>query len=126
MRRDATVVVANQSRDTPAKVVFAARLMSKKAATPRLTADPRARVEVGCRRLTVRAEELSVEEAATFWPHVLRVAPDYARYPRRTSRRIPLLRLVRATPTTASGALQVGRASVKERSDSGWLPSVQR
>jgi hypothetical protein len=45
----------------------------------------------------VRAEELSAEAAATFWPHVLRVAPDYARYPRRTNRRIPLLRLMPAT-----------------------------
>ncbi|HEU4898843.1 MAG TPA: nitroreductase/quinone reductase family protein [Actinomycetota bacterium] len=67
-----------------------------------LTADPRARVEVGGRRLAVRAEELSAEEAAAFWPRVLRAAPDYARYPRRTSRRIPLLRLVPATPATAS------------------------
>ena len=67
-----------------------------------LTADPRARVEIGGRRLAVRAEELSAQEAAAFWPRVLQVAPDYARYPRRTSRRIPLLRLVPATPATAS------------------------
>ena len=67
-----------------------------------LTADPRAWVEIGGRRLAVRAEELSAEEAAAFWPRVLRAAPDYARYPRRTSRRIPLLRLVPATPATAS------------------------
>jgi deazaflavin-dependent oxidoreductase (nitroreductase family) len=68
-----------------------------------LSADPRARVEVAGRTLAVRAEELSTQEAAAFWPHVLQVAPDYARYPRRTSRRIPLLRLVPATPATASG-----------------------
>ena len=68
-----------------------------------LTANPRARVEVAGRTLAVRAEELSAEEAAAFWPHVLHAAPDYARYPRRTSRRIPLLRLVPATPATASG-----------------------
>jgi hypothetical protein len=67
-----------------------------------LTADPRAWVEIGGRRLAVRAEELPAEEAAAFWPRVLQVAPDYARYPRRTSRRIPLLRLVPATPATAS------------------------
>jgi deazaflavin-dependent oxidoreductase (nitroreductase family) len=59
-----------------------------------LTADPLARVEVGGRTLRVRAEELSAEEAAAFWPRVLQIAPDYARYPRRTSRRIPLIRLV--------------------------------
>jgi deazaflavin-dependent oxidoreductase (nitroreductase family) len=67
-----------------------------------LTADPRARVEVGGRRLAVRAEELSAEEAAAFWPRVLQAAPDYARYPRRTSRPIPLLRLVPVTPATSS------------------------
>jgi deazaflavin-dependent oxidoreductase (nitroreductase family) len=67
-----------------------------------LTADPRAQVEIEGRRLAVRAEELSAEAAAAFWPRVLRAAPDYARYPRRTSRRIPLLRLVPATPATAS------------------------
>jgi deazaflavin-dependent oxidoreductase (nitroreductase family) len=67
-----------------------------------LTADPRARVDVEGRTLRVRAEELSADEAAAFWPRVLQVAPDYARYPRRTSRRIPLIRLVSVTPTTSS------------------------
>ena len=65
-----------------------------------LTADPSARVEVGGRTLQARAEELSAEEAAAFWPHVLQVAPDYARYLRRTSRRIPLIRLVPIGPGT--------------------------
>lgn len=59
-----------------------------------LTADPRARVEVMDRTLRVCAEELSPAEAAAFWPRVLETAPDYARYPERTSRRIPLLRLL--------------------------------
>ncbi len=59
-----------------------------------LTADPRARVEVMDRTLRVRAEELSVEEAAAFWPCVLQVDPTYASYPKRTSRRIPLIRLI--------------------------------
>jgi deazaflavin-dependent oxidoreductase (nitroreductase family) len=58
-----------------------------------LRADPRARVEVAGRALQVRAEQLRAEEAAAFWPHVLRAAPDYARYPVRTSRRIQLIRL---------------------------------
>lgn len=59
-----------------------------------LTADPRARVEVPGRTIEVHAEELSADEAAAFWPRVLEVAPDYARYPRRASRRIPLIRLI--------------------------------
>jgi deazaflavin-dependent oxidoreductase (nitroreductase family) len=57
-----------------------------------LTADPLVRVEG--RTLQVRAEELSKDEAVAFWSRLLQVAPDYARYPRRTSRRIPLVRLV--------------------------------
>jgi deazaflavin-dependent oxidoreductase (nitroreductase family) len=63
-----------------------------------LTADPVARVEVGDRTLRVRAEELSAEETAAFWPRVLQVAPDYTKYPRRTNRRIPLIRLVPIGP----------------------------
>ncbi|HET7270991.1 MAG TPA: nitroreductase/quinone reductase family protein, partial [Rubrobacter sp.] len=63
-----------------------------------LTADPLARVEVGDRTLQALAEELSAEEAAAFWPRVLQDAPDYARYPRRTSRRIPIVRLVPVRP----------------------------
>lgn len=59
-----------------------------------LTANPRAHIEIMDRTLHVRAEELSDDEADAFWPHVLQAAPDYARYPRRTSRRIPLVRLV--------------------------------
>jgi deazaflavin-dependent oxidoreductase (nitroreductase family) len=59
-----------------------------------LKAHPEARVEVEGRTLEVRAEELSPEEAAAFWPRVLDTAPDYARYPRRTTRGIPLLRLI--------------------------------
>jgi F420H(2)-dependent quinone reductase len=60
-----------------------------------LMAGPLARVEVGDRTLQVRAEELPAKEAEDFWRRVvLRIAPDYAKYPRRTSRRIPMLRLV--------------------------------
>ena len=59
-----------------------------------LMADPRPRVDVEGRTLAVRAEQLSDEEAAAFWPRVLQAAPDYARYPRRTDRRIALVRLV--------------------------------
>ena len=59
-----------------------------------LTAHPEARVEADGRQLTVRAREMTPEEAADWWPRVLAVAPDYARYRQRTGRRIPLLRLI--------------------------------
>jgi F420H(2)-dependent quinone reductase len=74
-----------------------------------LTANPRARVEVAGRTLHVRAEELPAGEAAAFWrDRVLQAAPDYARYPRRTSRRIPLIRLV-PEEGVGRGLRRVGR-----------------
>ena len=60
-----------------------------------LLADPAPTVDVeGRRYVPVRAEELSDEEAAAFWPRLLELAPDYERYRARTDRRIPLVRLV--------------------------------
>ncbi len=61
-----------------------------------LLANPTARVQIMGRTQTVYAVELSDEEAAAFWPHLLRVAPTYARYQEATSRAIPLVRLVPA------------------------------
>jgi deazaflavin-dependent oxidoreductase (nitroreductase family) len=59
-----------------------------------LKATSTARVEFMGRTLHVRAEELPADEAAAFWPRILRRAPGYARYQRATSRTIPLVRLV--------------------------------
>ena len=59
-----------------------------------LTARPEAQVEVDGRQLAVHARELTPEEASDWWPRVLATAPDYARYPQRTGRHIPLVRLV--------------------------------
>ena len=44
-----------------------------------LKATPVARVEIMGRRLAVRAEEMSADEAAAFWPRLLRRAPSYKR-----------------------------------------------
>jgi F420H(2)-dependent quinone reductase len=73
-----------------------------------LMADSLARVEVGSRTLRVRAEELPAEEAADFWPRLLRIAPDYARYPRRKGRRIPMIRLV---PNGSDNQIYYGAAA---------------
>ncbi len=59
-----------------------------------LKANPSALVEVEGRTVRVRAQECGDEEAARLWPRVLATAPDYERYRRRTTRRIPVLRLV--------------------------------
>jgi deazaflavin-dependent oxidoreductase (nitroreductase family) len=87
---DMIVVAANSGLSSPPGWYF------------NLTADPLARVEVGDRTLQVRAEELSADQAVAVWSRVLQVAPDYARYPRRTSRRIPLIRLVPIRPGEAA------------------------
>jgi deazaflavin-dependent oxidoreductase (nitroreductase family) len=59
-----------------------------------LKAAPTARAEVMSHTLHVRAEQLSADEAAAFWPRILRRAPSYARYLKAANRTIPLVRLV--------------------------------
>lgn len=61
-----------------------------------LTATPEASVEVGGRRIPVRAEELADAEAATWWERILAISPEYERYRRATARRFPILRLTPA------------------------------
>ncbi len=61
-----------------------------------LKATPTVRVQVRNRILQVHPEEMSTEEATSFWPRVLHVAPTYARYQKAASRPIPLVRLVPA------------------------------
>jgi F420H(2)-dependent quinone reductase len=65
-----------------------------------LEATPTARVELMDRTLRVRAERLPDEEAAAFWPGILRRAPTYARYRKAAGRAIPLVRLVPVGRTT--------------------------
>lgn len=59
-----------------------------------LMASPRAHVEVEGTDFDVRAQELTPAEAAEFWPRVLAIAPDYAKYRQRTTRTIALVRLI--------------------------------
>ena len=69
-----------------------------------LTADQRVRVEVAGRTVQALAGELAVAQAAAFWPRVLDTAPAYAKNPKWTSRRIPLIRLVPVTQVANSEA----------------------
>jgi deazaflavin-dependent oxidoreductase (nitroreductase family) len=59
-----------------------------------LMADRDPSVDVDRRHIRVSALELSGQEAEAFWPRVLEVAPDYARHRKRTSRPLPLIRLI--------------------------------
>ncbi|MDY7105061.1 MAG: nitroreductase/quinone reductase family protein [Actinomycetota bacterium] len=79
---DLIVVAANSGLDRPPAWYL------------NLRAEPRVQVEVDGRTFEARAEELSVEDARVFWPRVLASAPDYERYPQRTDRPLPLVRLV--------------------------------
>jgi deazaflavin-dependent oxidoreductase (nitroreductase family) len=58
-----------------------------------LAAEPTARVEIEGRTIRVRAEELPPEEAAEWWQEIVRIQPNYERFGRATTRRIPIIRL---------------------------------
>lgn len=58
-----------------------------------LRANPTATVEVGRRRLEVRARQATDEERATYWPPLLEIYPSYGLYERRTDRRLPVFLL---------------------------------
>jgi deazaflavin-dependent oxidoreductase (nitroreductase family) len=89
-------VVLQWFRDGEAMVVVAAN--DGGAADPawylNLVADPRARVEVEGRPIEVRAEVLSAEASAAWWPIILDRSPEYERYRRATGRPFPVVRLV--------------------------------
>jgi F420H(2)-dependent quinone reductase len=87
-------------RDGPQMVVVAANsgLPSHPGWFYNLKATPTAQIQVMDRLLQVRAEELSPDEVAAFWLHILERSPDYARYLTRTSRTIPLVRLIPVEP----------------------------
>ena len=59
-----------------------------------LRADPRARMQVpGAQEVEVIAVELDADEAASRWPDIERVIPQMRTYARRTTRRLPVVRL---------------------------------
>lgn len=58
-----------------------------------LVAEPTARVEIEGRTIRVRTEELPPEEAAEWWQQIVRIQPNYERFRRATTRRIPIIRL---------------------------------
>jgi deazaflavin-dependent oxidoreductase (nitroreductase family) len=59
-----------------------------------LGSTPTAQVEVLGRTVDVRAEELPPDEATAWWRRILARSPEYERYARATTRRIPVIRLV--------------------------------
>ncbi|MBO1332108.1 nitroreductase family deazaflavin-dependent oxidoreductase [Streptomyces sp. VRA16 Mangrove soil] len=60
-----------------------------------LQANPDVRLRVGTERFTARAETLPAEEKARVWDSLVELFPRYAEYQKKTSRDIPVVRLVR-------------------------------
>ena len=56
-----------------------------------LRAQPEAEIQVGARRLAVRARDAEGAERERLWQAVVEAQPDYADYARRTQRRIPVV-----------------------------------
>lgn len=56
-----------------------------------LRADPRAGVQIGGRRMQMRAREATAAERERLWPRFLRSYKGYAEYEGKTSRRIPVV-----------------------------------
>ena len=60
-----------------------------------LQADPRATVTIRRHARPVVAREATSAERAELWPRIVETNPGYAAYARRTTRRIPVVLLVR-------------------------------
>jgi deazaflavin-dependent oxidoreductase (nitroreductase family) len=56
-----------------------------------LKTNPEAMVEIGNRKLRVRAEEASPEERERLWPRLVEMYPSYESYRHRTDREIPVV-----------------------------------
>lgn len=61
-----------------------------------LQANPNAKVELGRSHFAVIARQVGEDERAALWPRLVAIYPPYETYQRRTTRRIPLLRLTPA------------------------------
>lgn len=66
-----------------------------------LEVTPEATVELKGRTFRVRAERLSTEEAANWWPQILLRAPSYGLFLKVSNRTIPLVRLTPISGTSA-------------------------
>ena len=60
-----------------------------------LEADPDVEVQVGSDRYRARAEVLPLEQRNAIWPKITALMPNFGEYQKKTSRVIPVVRLVR-------------------------------
>ena len=59
-----------------------------------MQANPHGEIELGARRLKVIAQRVTEEERALLWPRLVAMYPPYESYQERTTRRIPVMRLL--------------------------------
>jgi F420H(2)-dependent quinone reductase len=60
-----------------------------------LEANPEVEVQFGPERYRARAEVLPLEQRAGVWPRITTAMPNFGEYQKKTSRMIPVVRLVR-------------------------------
>ena len=60
-----------------------------------IAADPNVEVQVGPDRYHARAEVLPLEQRNAIWPKITALMPNFGEYQQKTSRVIPVVRLVR-------------------------------
>lgn len=58
-----------------------------------LEADPSCEFTIGSQHFSVAAERVSEEERSRLWPRLVEIYPAYQDYERRTTRKIPVVRL---------------------------------
>jgi deazaflavin-dependent oxidoreductase (nitroreductase family) len=58
-----------------------------------LETDPYCELTIGDRRFRVAARRVSEEEKSQLWPRLVEIYPAYQDYERRTTRKIPVVRL---------------------------------
>jgi len=61
-----------------------------------LVTSPTAEVQIGRRHVAVTARTVGAEEKAALWPRLVAIYPPYDAYQRRTTRSIPVVRMIPA------------------------------
>jgi deazaflavin-dependent oxidoreductase (nitroreductase family) len=59
-----------------------------------LEAEPLAEVEIGRRRVPIKAHRVAEHERTELWPRLVKLYPPYEEYQRRTTRTIPVIRAI--------------------------------
>ena len=95
-RQRTTPLLYLREDDRHVVVASAGGALSHPAWYLNLRSNPAATVQVGARKLAVRAETAGPEERARLWPRLTQMWPQYDDYQAKTAREIPLVILARS------------------------------